>query len=173
MRNFVFTPDWYGFIKWLQSINKMKRIIIGYENTQSESYKFSIQAEYGEAWKSYRIYRSFRETLTEKERNYIDAIIKHHTPEWHDHVDTKALLQKWIDIVVAKGFNLIHEITDEEVGLAIKNAREMECKNRTEVAVVVGIKPVTLKAYEEGKRSIPFPVFFKLNQILNITSLLE
>ena len=144
----------------------MKRIISGYEKTQSEEYKFGMQEEYDEAWKSYSLYKNYRAKLNQEERDYLDSIIKHHTPSRNTNTENMFVL--WLEMVMSKGINLIHEITDEEVGLAIRKARDLECKNRTEVAVVVGIKPVTLKAYEEGKRSVPFPIFFKLDQILDI-----
>ena len=166
MRNFVFTPDWYGFIKWLQSVNKMKRIITGYEKTQSEDYKFSMQEEYDEAWKSYSLYKNYRAKLNQEERDYLDSIIKHHTPS--RYTDTENMFALWIEMVISKGLNLIHEINDARVGAAIKKAREDACKTRTEISVVVGIRPETLKAYENGTRSIPVVTYYKLQQILDI-----
>lgn len=58
--------------------------------------------------------------------------------------------------------NKLAEITNEEVGKSLKKAREDLCLSRVQVTGVVGIRPETLKAYENGKRTLPFDMFYKL-----------
>ena len=42
------------------------------------------------------------------------------------------------------------------------------CLLRAQVSGVIGIGDETLKAYEDGKRTLPFNVFYKLIQFLSI-----
>ena len=39
--------------------------------------------------------------------------------------------------------------------------------NRTQAAEVIGIKADTLRFYEEGKRILPFDVYYKLIQLFD------
>ena len=70
--------------------------------------------------------------------------------------------------VVGKGF--LQEISSEEVGKAIVMAREEACHKRRQLAEVLGISYNALRLYEEGKRTLPFDVFFKMSQCLDINS---
>lgn len=69
-----------------------------------------------------------------------------------------------ISLLLTK-LNQLEEITNEEVGAAIKKAREYKCRSRKEVAELIGISQDTLKAYETGKRTLPFDVCYKLIQL--------
>ena len=40
--------------------------------------------------------------------------------------------------------------------------------NRAQVAGTLGIGQDTLKCYEEGRRTLPFPIYYKLIQLFNI-----
>ena len=40
--------------------------------------------------------------------------------------------------------------------------------NRAQVAEVIGIQADTLRFYEEGKRTLPFDIFYKLSQIFEL-----
>ena len=59
------------------------------------------------------------------------------------------MFRAWQDVVISNKFNLMHELSDEQIGVAINKGREDGCLSRTEVAVVVGISPESLKAYEK------------------------
>ena len=69
-------------------------------------------------------------------------------------------------VVVGKGF--LKEISNEEVGKAIVKAREEACYNRRQLAEILGINYNALRLYEEGKRTLPFDVFYKMSQCLQI-----
>lgn len=47
------------------------------------------------------------------------------------------------------------------MGKALRKAREDLCLPRAQVARVIGVSAETLKAYENGKRILPFDVFYK------------
>ena len=40
--------------------------------------------------------------------------------------------------------------------------------NRAQVAGALGIGQDTLKCYEEGRRTLPFPIYYKLVQLFDI-----
>lgn len=56
----------------------------------------------------------------------------------------------------------------KQLALPLKKSRENRCMTRVEVAELINVAPETLKAYENGERSVPFPIFYKLSQFLNI-----
>ena len=57
----------------------------------------------------------------------------------------------------------------EEVGKVLKEQRELLCLSRAQVAGVVGISPETLKVYENGERTLPFNIYYKLVQFMKIS----
>ncbi len=64
--------------------------------------------------------------------------------------------------------NHLEEIANEEVGAAIRKAREYKCRIRKEAAELIGIGQDTLKAYETVKRTLPFDVYYKLIQLFDL-----
>lgn len=64
--------------------------------------------------------------------------------------------------------NSLKEITNKEVGDDIKKARETKCINRAQLLGILGIGVDTLKCYEEGRRKLPFEIYYKLIQIFKI-----
>ena len=60
------------------------------------------------------------------------------------------------------------EIHNSEVGDAIKAARELRCFTRQQVAEILEISPNTLKMYELGQRTLPFDIYYKMIQFLEI-----
>ena len=83
-------------------------------------------------------------------------------------VDNKSLFNRWLDIVGNFKLNQLHEITNKEVGDAIRTAREYRSLNRFQVAKIIGINQDTLKAYENGSRTLPFDVYYKLVQLFDL-----
>jgi len=57
----------------------------------------------------------------------------------------------------------LKRVSNEEIGKAIKEAREFSCIGRKEMAELIGISENTYKCYEEGRRSIPFRVYYLLD----------
>lgn len=168
MKYFVFAKSWRGFKHWLHSNYQMKRSISSYLQTQSLEFKESKREEYDEAKYSFELYQRFRSKLNKDEREYIDNIIHHHDNSCFTKVDYKHIYELWIEIVMNREFNTIVEIDNKTIGAAIKNGREFRCFTRVEVAKLIGAAPETLKAYENGDRTLPFTIFYKLNQILKI-----
>ena len=82
--------------------------------------------------------------------------------------DISFIYERWLEIVANSKLNQLAEITNEEVGKALKKAREDLCLSRAQVAGVIGISSDTLKAYENGKRTLPFDMFYKLIQFLSL-----
>ena len=101
--------------------------------------------------------------LSENEKEWIRAHEKHHIPDYA--VDNKNLFNRWLEIVGNFKLNQLHEITNKEVGDAIRNAREFRSLNRVQVANIIGINQDTLKVYENGERILPFDVYYKLIQL--------
>ncbi len=168
MKRFVFAKSRRGFEHWLHSIYEMKGYISSYHRTESVEYKEHIKNEFEEAKYSLELYQRFRSKLNKDEREYIDNIIHHHVNPIIPKVDSHHIFDVWIEIVMNREFNTIKEISNETIGSAIKKAREHRCMTRVEVAELINVAPETLKAYENGERSVPFPIFYKLSQFLNI-----
>ena len=125
-----------------------------------------FRSEYLNAKKSINIYSKFRLQLTEDEREYVYARMKHNLAP--RNLKTDDLYAKWEKIVIGAGYNFAVGIDDETIGNAIKTARELQCLSRKTVAKILEINPETLKNYENGRRSLPFSVYYKLIQFLNI-----
>ena len=66
------------------------------------------------------------------------------------------IYEKWLEIVANSKLNQLTEITNEEVGKALKQARERLRLSRVRVAGVVGIRSEKLKAYENGNQNLAF-----------------
>lgn len=78
------------------------------------------------------------------------------------------MYERWLEVVANFKLNSLKEITNKEVGTAIKKARETRCINRAQLTGVLGIGVDTLKCYEEGRRKLPFEIYYKLIQIFKI-----
>ncbi|MDY5669102.1 MAG: helix-turn-helix transcriptional regulator [Bacilli bacterium] len=126
--------------------------------------------EYTEANWWYVNYLEFMKGLTEKQKEYIRTKEKGHIPEYNSYIgeDIDIIYSRWLEIVAGFKLNRLESITNEEVGEAIKRARLFKCMNRAQVAEVIGIKADNLRFYEEGKRTLPFDIFYKLNQIFDL-----
>ena len=101
----------------------MKFIIRTYESIKDESIKEWRKEEYLDAKKSINIYSKFRLQLTEDEREYIYARMKHHLAPRRD-LKLDNLYARWEKIVIGAGYNFAVGIDDVTIGNAIKTARE-------------------------------------------------
>lgn len=164
MRQFLYRINYDGFIDWLHDYNKVRRIIIAWEGSTYNPYKEDNKEAYSEALKWYKDYLIYKALLDENEKKYIEAIIKHRTP----NVGSGLTYEKWKHCVVGKGRYSPKEISNEEVGKALIEAREFRSMTRTQVAGILGISYTTLKMHETGKRTLPFDVYYKMTQFLDI-----
>ena len=164
MKHFIWRVSFDGFQDWIHSIPDLRMEINRISRYRDEEdHEKLTQANY---W--YHLYLEYMKLCDEKEKAYIKAIENHHIPEWHDHVDTKKLYYRWLLFVGNNSHNKLDEISNEEVGQAIKTAREDKGITRKKLADILGIRPETLKAYENGSRTLTFATYFKLIQIISI-----
>lgn len=162
MKYFIWRLSFDGFKDWIHSIPDLRKEINRRSLCIDEEDRERVrQADY---W--YRIYLIYMNLCDEKEKAYIKAIENHHIPEYHDHVDTKKLYYRWELFVGRNDNNKLDEISNEVVGQAIKTARENRCITRKKLADILGMRPETLKAYENGTRTLPFDIYYKLIQLL-------
>ena len=165
MKNFIFRKDWHGFEDWTKSINKMRYLISAHKKGIT-SY---TDEEYTEANWWYVNYLEFMKGLTEEQKEFIHTKEKGQIPEYGKTTgeDINRIFERWLEVVANFKLNRLKSITNKEVGEAIKRARLFKCMNRAQVAEVIGIKANTLRFYEEGKRTLPFDVYYKLIQLFN------
>lgn len=127
--------------------------------------------EFIETKNAYMQYLKFMLELNDNERTYVKAFIAHQSPSRlvSRQIDLNLLIKKWSDIVFSGVYHqIIKRITDEEVGRAIKEGREVICKSRKEVADILQIDVETLKSYELGRRKLPYTIYYLLSQIFEI-----
>lgn len=129
-------------------------------------YKEDKREAYSEALKWYKDYLIYIKLLKDNERAFVEAVIRHHIPEIRG--GGHSAYEKWRLGIVNSDKYSPKEISNEEVGKAITEAREFRCLSRTQVAGILGISYNTLKMYETGKRTLPFDVYYKLIQFLDI-----
>ena len=166
MKNFIFRKDWHGFEDWTKSINKIRYLI----SAQKKGITTYTDEEYTEANWWYVNYLEFMRGLTEEQKEYIHTKEKGHIPEYGKTTgkDIDQIYARWLEVVANFKLNKLKSITNKEVGEAIKRSRLFKCMNRAQVAEVIGIQADTLRFYEEGKRTLPFDIFYKLSQIFEL-----
>ena len=165
MKNFIFRKDRNGFHDWIASINKMRMYISAHKKGET----WIDHKEYTEANWWYVNYLEYMRGLSEEQKEFI-KIKKGHIPPWNlcNGFDVDFMYKRWLEVVASFKFNHLEEITNEEVGAAIKKARETKCMNRAQAAGILGIGVDTLKCYEEGRRKLPFEIYYKLIQLFEL-----
>lgn len=165
MKHYVFGDTVKGFIDYLRSIWRMKADIKNYEYSRNEEFKHYRYKDYREAKTRYEQFKDFKKVLFDNELATIEAVMNH--KEYDDGL-LNSIFDKWhfFMFVVGKGF--LEEISNKEVGKAIVKAREDVYYNRRQLAEILGISYNALRLYEEGKRTLPFDVFYKMSQCLEI-----
>lgn len=117
-----------------------------------------------------RIILSFMKELSESQKELVKTKERGHVPPYSlcGGSDIDFINEKWFELVASSKLNQLQEITAEEVGEAIKQARLNRDINRKQLSGILGISQDTLKFYEEGKRMIPFDVYYKLIQVFEL-----
>jgi DNA-binding XRE family transcriptional regulator len=169
VRYFVFRDEFDGFRDWIQSIDKIYAVVRSYDNTTSDQYRESIKEKAQEARKHQKLYLELKKLFNENQLEYMEVLRCHHTPSRKITVDEiHQLIDIWSNLFFKEyRFGLI-EITNEQVGDALRKAREHLCMTKAEVAGIIGISQNTYKCYEDGRRTLPFDIYFKLQQFLKI-----
>ena len=164
MKYYIFRKDESGFHDWINSIRQFRwQIRIHNAGAKNDD-------EYREANLWYVNYLAYMKELTPEQKEFIKIKENGHIPPYSllNGFEVRFIYEKWLEIVGNSRLNQLEEITNEEVGKALKRARERLCLSRVQVAGVIGIGTETLKAYENGKRTLPFDVFYKLIQFLKL-----
>ena len=161
MKYYIFRKDWNGFLDWIASVRHFRWTIRAHEAGAKND------KEYTEANYWYVNYLSYMKGLSEKQKEFIKYKENGHIPPYGlcHGFEIDFMFERWLEVVANTKLNSLEEITNKEVGAAIKNARLLRCMNRAQVAVVIGIGVDTLKCYEEGRRTLPFDVYYKLVQL--------
>lgn len=165
MKYYVYRHNYYGFYDWVGDLNKIRNEINSYQNMNNEMKEYYAE-KYGQALQCYKDYLVFKSTMCKEEDDFINVLRKHKTPT--QKVDYSSLYKRWEDIIIGSGHVSVVDIRPEEIGIAIKKAREFSCRTRKQVAEIIGIGPNTLIMYESGKRMLPFDIYYKLTQFLDI-----
>lgn len=127
--------------------------------------------EFIETKNAYMQYLKFILELNDNEKEYVKVFIAHHSPPKivSQQIDLNLIIKRWSNIVFSGAYHqTIKRLTDEEVGRAIKEGREVICKSRKEVADILHIDVETLKSYELGRRKLPYTTYYLLSQIFEI-----
>lgn len=109
--------------------------------------------------------------LTPEQKEFIKIKENGHIPPYSllTGFEVRFIYEKWLEIVGNSRLNQLYEITNERVGKVIKEQRKLLCLSRVQVAGVVGISTETLKAYENGTRTLPFDIYYKLVQFMRLS----
>lgn len=169
IKSFVFVDNIQGFLKWCRSIRRIKfEVTVNKVNKRYDMYYGPNF--WGETKRMYlktmKVIRHFNDT----QQHYINIYINHRVLDRRLAflADENAMYLKWRKVMFEEKTAMIRSISKEEVGIAIKEARLKACKQLLETAQIVGISANTLRAYESGKRMLPFDIYYKLNQFLDI-----
>ena len=164
MKYFIFRKDQNGFQDWIKSIKRFRWAI----RTHQAGAKNDERYTEANLW--YVNYLAFMKELNPAQKEFIKIKENGHIPPYSlvTGFDIDFIYEKWLEIVASSRLNQLAEITNVEVGKAIIQARKCLCLSRAQVAGVTGISADTLKAYENGKRTLPFDVFYKLIQIFTL-----
>ena len=171
MARLVFSQTIEGFYEWLGQVRKIKfRYYLMCANRGAGLIELHYE-EFLDIKRFYIQYLQFLLTLNRLEKEYVKSFINHHSPSRiiSRQIDIHSLYKIWIHIIFEiPGMPSIKKITNKEVGFAIKEARQIARKSRKATAEILNISVESLKAYEEGKRKIPFILFNELSQIFEI-----
>lgn len=166
-RLFVYRPNEKGFDDWIGDMPFARKIITDYEAEWDSVVKFRNHKEYVNAYNYYKRYRDFKNSLDDGLR--IQLIFKLKNGFWrHDFtsaIKTK-LIEKWMEFECPNKQSRLKRVTNEEIGREIREARRMQGIGRREMAELLGISENTYKCYEDGSRSIPYKLFYMLEQII-------
>lgn len=165
MKYFIFRKDQNGFQDWIKSIKRFRWAIRTHQAGAKNDEKYT------EANLWYVNYLAFMKELNPAQKEFIKIKENGHIPPYSlvTGFDISFIYEKWLEIVANSKLNQLVEITNEEVGKSLKKAREDLCLSRVQVAGVVGIRPETLKAYENGKRTLSFDIYYKLIQVFDFS----
>ncbi len=168
MKRFIFRQNIEGFYDWLKTIYQFKEIVEFNCFGGSKEWRESHQEEYEEARSWLTLYRNYIKGLTSLEKRYINRYLNDEDSDEFRQVDVKNLIDRWLTTVANQPLNCLKEISKNEVGLAISSARKEAGYSRRVMVSLLNVNPETLKAYEQGTRTLPLDVYYKIIQLLEL-----
>lgn len=168
-RLFVYRPNEKGFDDWIGDMPFARKIITDYEAEWDSVVKFRNHKEYVKAYNYYKRYRDFKNSLDNGLR--IQLVFKLKNGFWrHDFTSNlkMELINKWMKFECPNNQSRIKRISNEEIGREIQEARRIQSIGRKEMAELLGISENTYKCYENGSRSIPYKIYYMLEQLISI-----
>lgn len=168
-KEFVFEHTMRGFYQWCRSISEIKRKMA--EVIASEKIRGNdVPNFWGNIKSTYIKTKQIISLFNEAQKGYLQCYINHTLPtrDLYELANPFQMYDIWADIMFKDRGATIRPISKEEIGEAIKKARLFQNRTLVSAAKLCRISPNTLKAYESGKRMLPFDVFYKLNQFLDI-----
>jgi len=166
---FIYRPNEKGFDDWIHDMPFARTIIIEYEQEWDPVIKFRKHDEYSTAYKYYKRYREYKESLPLDLKVQLIYRLRNGSWRYDFTISMKSqLVEEWLKFECPNGMSRLKRITNEEIGKSIKQAREFSCIGRKEMAELLGISENTYKCYEEGSRSIPYRIVLMIKQIINI-----
>jgi len=167
-RLLIYRPNEKGFNDWIDDMPYVRTTITSYEREWDPVIKFRMHEEYAATKAYYDRYLEFKNSLNVDLGLQLKYRLRNGSWRYDFNYKMKdELIQEWMKFECPEGMSRLKRITNEEIGLAIKEAREFACIGRKEIAELIGINENTYKCYEEGRRSVPYRIMFLLNQIFN------
>ena len=169
-KKLVFEDSKHGFIHWCGCINKIKIRAVA-ANAVSKDKAPDVPKYWRNEQLTYLKTMKVLESLNDRELAFVRVIRNKKTPSasLYHLVSVDTMYYKWRKIMFSDKHNCLVPLTKNEIGNAIRKARKDMCLTRVEVAALIGIPANTLKAYEEGRRMLPFNIFYLLYQFLDIS----
>lgn len=163
-RLLIYRPNEKGFDDWIHDMPFVRKIITSYENEWDSVIKFRNHEEYSEAIAYYNRYLEFINSLLEDLFIQLKYKLKNGSWRYDFNVEKKRLLIfEWMKYECPNGESSLKRISNEDIGMAIKEAREPSCIGRKEISELIGISESTYKCYEEGRRSVPYKIIFMIS----------
>ena len=130
LKYFIFRKDQNGFQDWIKSVRHFRWAIRTHQAGAKND------EEYTEANLWYVNYLAFMKELNPVQKEFVKIKENGHIPPYSlvTGFDISFIYKKWLEIVANSKLNQLAEITNEEVGKALRKAREDLCLSRAHVA---------------------------------------
>ena len=156
-RLLIYRPNEKGFDDWISDMSYVRRTITTYESEWDPVIKFRTHDEYTRAKAYYDRYLEFKNSLDVDLGVQLKYKLRNGSWRYDFNAHIRAeLIKEWMKYECPNGLSRIKRNSNEEIGNAIREAREFACIGRKEMAELIGISENTYKCYEEGRRSVPF-----------------
>ena len=169
MKYFIFRKDQIGFNDYLASTSSFRLIIRQYEDSGEER-RAGLKEQFLEAFEWYQRYLAFCKLLTDKQREFVRIKASHKIPPYSllDGFEINEIYQTWLLAIANGSMNNLEEVSAVEFGKLLYSKRNERRYSRKELADIIGISQESMKAYENGTRTMPLDVYYKLKQLLDL-----